>query len=249
MARNPPTRSWEDWIRSNLARGVSRRTLASRMTARGFSDPEVAAHFARAAGPEAQSAPVLENEADAAAGRTPHFVELPDLATATELDELERAAQAVPHSAGAILDGTGEGKVRRSQVAWLDLWTFAPPLARRWTDALLAANRDHFQFNVTEHLRNTQLSTYAVDAHYDFHMDAGAGRTRRRKLTSVLQLSDPDAYEGGALEIFATTRPRAMSRRRGTLLVFPAYVLHRVTPVTRGVRQSLTAWSLGPPFA
>jgi PKHD-type hydroxylase len=71
---------------------------------------------------------------------------------------------------------------------------------------------------------------------------------RRRKLTFVVQLSAPDDYDGGTLETNADGIVRQASRAVGSALMFPSFVLHRVAPVTRGERYSLTLWSHGPAF-
>jgi PKHD-type hydroxylase len=72
----------------------------------------------------------------------------------------------------------------------------------------------------------------------------------------VVQLSDPDEYEGGALEFFgldgdetdAAADRRTKMRQRGTVVTFPAFEYHRVTPLTAGTRRSLVCWVGGPPF-
>ena len=69
-----------------------------------------------------------------------------------------------------------------------------------------------------------------------------------------MQLSDPSDYEGGDLMI---ARPYANKwveetaqsvKERGTIIVFPSFYTHKVTPVTKGVRRSLVAWVEGPPW-
>ena len=50
------------------------------------------------------------------------------------------------------------------------------------------------------------------------------------------------------LEIRPDSNVQAMPRGQGTAVIFPSFVLHRVTPVTQGTRWSLTLWSHGPAF-
>ena len=69
-----------------------------------------------------------------------------------------------------------------------------------------------------------------------------------RKLTLSLQLSDGSAYEGCDLEARAAYPTDVAPRERGTLVAFRANVLHRVTPITRGVRKSLVIWAAGPEY-
>jgi len=40
----------------------------------------------------------------------------------------------------------------------------------------------------------------------------------------------------------------AIKKQRGLIVAFPAWTLHRVTPVVKGSRQSLVAWISGPAF-
>jgi PKHD-type hydroxylase len=83
--------------------------------------------------------------------------------------------------------------------------------------------------------------------HYDWHKDdniIGKG-IMRRKLSVSVQLSDDDEYEGGNFEMQGMDFPDNI-RKKGSILVFPSYELHRVTPVTKGTRKSLVAWFVGP---
>jgi len=84
--------------------------------------------------------------------------------------------------------------------------------------------------------------------HNDWHVDIGQGANASRKLGFTLQLSPPDAYEGGDLEFHNMSIDRVALRQLGTLIVFPAYWLHRVAPVTRGTRHACVGWAHGPSF-
>jgi PKHD-type hydroxylase len=84
--------------------------------------------------------------------------------------------------------------------------------------------------------------------HYDWHVDIGEGSTASRKLGFTVQLSAADEYEGGDLEFHAFPSDRGAFRRKGMLLVFPAFWLHRVTPMKRGTRHVIVGWVHGPSF-
>jgi predicted 2-oxoglutarate/Fe(II)-dependent dioxygenase YbiX len=84
--------------------------------------------------------------------------------------------------------------------------------------------------------------------HYDWHVDIGEGSTASRKLGFTVQLSASDEYEGGDLEFHAFPSDRGVFRRKGMLLVFPAFWLHRVTPMKRGTRRAIVGWVHGPSF-
>jgi len=61
-------------------------------------------------------------------------------------------------------------------------------------------------------------------------------------------LSDGDDYDGGNLVIQNYETLQVMPRKRGTIIIFPSFLLHRVEPVIRGVRNSLVTFAYGPPF-
>ena len=76
-----------------------------------------------------------------------------------------------------------------------------------------------------------------------------------RKLSMTINLNKPGEYDGGNLKF--DFGPHAAGKRfhecteirpQGSIIVFPSYVYHQVTPVTRGTRYSLVLWSLGQPF-
>jgi PKHD-type hydroxylase len=63
-----------------------------------------------------------------------------------------------------------------------------------------------------------------------------------------VQLSAPEDYDGGQLELRDGDEIVSGPRDAGTIVAFPSWVIHRVTPVTRGLRRSLVVWVGGPPF-
>jgi len=82
--------------------------------------------------------------------------------------------------------------------------------------------------------------------HFDWHNDYSHGLADApRKMTLIIQLSTPAEYEGGRLQIFGT-EVEDLPDARGTILAFPSFLFHRVTPVTAGLRRALVAWIGGP---
>ena len=67
-----------------------------------------------------------------------------------------------------------------------------------------------------------------------------------RKLSFTMQLSDPADYNGGELRIKHGSEPDIARKNRGAITFFPSYVMHEVTPVTRGTRKSIVGWVTGP---
>jgi hypothetical protein len=97
-----------------------------------------------------------------------------------------------------------------------------------------------------DHSPTAWLQTYEAGGKYALHTDATPGQSR--KLTAVLMLSDHTNYVGGSLEMRIEPRSYSVSRTRGTVVVFPAWMPHEVTPITRGVRQTINLGYWGPTF-
>jgi PKHD-type hydroxylase len=85
--------------------------------------------------------------------------------------------------------------------------------------------------------------------HLDWHMDVGAHGVNKRKLAMTVQLSDPKDYDGGDFEIwFGGDRQVLVPREKGDVIIFPAFCMHRITPITRGERRCLVFWTGGRPL-
>jgi len=84
--------------------------------------------------------------------------------------------------------------------------------------------------------------------HIDWHMDMGQAQNASRKLGFSVQLSESSDYVGGDLEFHNVNLDNKAVRQRGTLALFPAYWLHRVTLVTQGERLVVVGWVHGPSY-
>lgn len=78
-------------------------------------------------------------------------------------------------------------------------------------------------------------------------MDCGVEVQNRRKVSVTVQLSSPEEYEGGDLE-FNLGNVISGPREQGAAVIFPSFYLHRVTPITKGVRKSFVLWVGGEPY-
>jgi PKHD-type hydroxylase len=67
-----------------------------------------------------------------------------------------------------------------------------------------------------------------------------------RKITAILVLSDPSEYTGGSLEF--EDGQVYTNIAKGSLITFPSYIRHKVTPVTKGIRVAIVFWAEGPRF-
>lgn len=144
--------------------------------------------------------------------------------------------------------GTGQttAEIRRSQVAFVDVEKYQWLYQRMW-QAALELNRKYFDVEITGFTERIQVARYdgSNQGFYTWHTDF-ADLAPQRKLSISVQLSRPEDYEGGDLELLFRGTPHKADRARGALTVFPSFVVHRVTPVTAGTRWSLVAWISGP---
>jgi PKHD-type hydroxylase len=170
--------------------------------------------------------------------------------TDQELNWLQQKAKASEQNAmvGSDAGSTVNENIRRSQVTWLDnnpntKWVF-----EKLGQVTSQLNADYFRFDLTGFGENLQLTNYdqSDNGMYGWHQDYGGKVSRKLSLT--VQLTDPAEYEGGNLQIMTTGNPVNVRKQRGLIAAFPSYVLHQVTPVTQGSRQSLVAWISGPAF-
>ena len=141
-----------------------------------------------------------------------------------------------------------DNQYRRSTVRWVplnetNLWLYGKLGA--FTNK---ANTAVWHFDLIG-LSEIQFAEYdsSEQGHYDWHMDVGK-HNADRKLSLSIQLSAPEHYDGGDLQLMLKREPTTAPRDKGAVIVFPSYCIHRVTPVTRGVRRSLVVWVTGPPY-
>jgi PKHD-type hydroxylase len=154
---------------------------------------------------------------------------------------------------------------RKSNVAWLDEnWIY-----KEIQPYVHQANQNanwNFDWDFSE---KAQFTKYGEGQFYGWHSDSYAKpyegekgdnlKGKIRKLSMTVSLNDPSEYEGGNLEFdfrnrtdyeFTKSSKNLCTeiRPQGSVIVFPSFVWHRVTPVTKGTRYSLVLWSCGPPF-
>lgn len=187
---------------------------------------------------------------------TPHASSIPPYVwwegafTENELDWLQAKAQAAETSAeigGGGNDGVNKS-VRRSQVAWLSNTADTKWVFKKLADVASQLNAEHYRLDLTGFGEALQLTNYdqSENGMYGWHQDYGGKISR--KLSMSMQLTDPSRYEGGNLQVMTSGEPINVRKQRGLIAIFPSYVLHQVTPVTQGSRQSLVAWISGPAF-
>ena len=154
-------------------------------------------------------------------------------------------------------------KKRNSNVVWVN----EPWIYKEIHPYVYEANKNagwNFEFDTSE---TCQFTKYKKGQFYNWHFDMFDEpynlpnnpnmHGKIRKISVICQLTDPSKYKGGELEFdFRRNSPIKESKTeicteiqpKGSIVVFPSYVWHRVKPVTSGTRYSLVMWNLGRPF-
>lgn len=184
-----------------------------------------------------------------------HYATWNDAFTSHELKRVkELGMERVPRKARVqgFDEHTDYQHVRSSNTSWIELNDQTQWLYHRLAHVANHVNSRHWRFDLygfSEHFQFTQYES-AHMGHYSWHVDRGVDHTSisPRKLSMVVQLSDPAEYEGGNLELLVGEHATLIPKQAGLIAFFPSYVLHRVTPVTSGTRYSLVGWITGPNF-
>lgn len=144
------------------------------------------------------------------------------------------------------VNSEGPTDYRTSDISWINDEITHSWLFDRISDLALVANREMWNYDLYGYQDGLQYTIYYDnDGHYDWHTDLGPGMSNR-KLSCVVQLSDPSEYDGGDLQMNNGSNIITVPKKKGLVTFFSSFVLHRVTPVTRGTRRSLVAWISGP---
>lgn len=139
--------------------------------------------------------------------------------------------------------------IRNSRIKWLTLDDNSSWVYEKLANMCLEANDTIWGFNVTSLKDDVQYTEYYEGGgHYDWHVDIGPYPINHRKISIVVQLSDPSEYEGGDLELWTGGQFKQIPKIKGCTVVFPSFLLHRVTPVTKGIRKSLVLWVGGDAY-
>jgi len=170
--------------------------------------------------------------------------------TPEELITIEQQVQEIPFQPGITETGgqdEGEGlEARNSMIKWIPFSEDTKWIYDKLGDLATIANTDVFNFDLYNMPENIQYTEYygTDQGHYDWHMDVGgSGLMKFRKLSITVQLSGPDEYEGGDLQLWTGGQyPMTAPRGKGNVVMFPSYIMHRVLPVTSGTRKSFVLW-------
>ena len=141
---------------------------------------------------------------------------------------------------------------RKSKIIWLnENWIYKELLKY-----ISLANKNAGYNFVLKEAEPIQYTRYDSDNYYHWHIDQTleSDKPDSRKMSICINLTDPNEFEGGD---FWVSKPHVVAdktekirldfmRKRGSAVVFPSFVFHRVAPVTKGTRHSLVCWVRGP---
>lgn len=165
-----------------------------------------------------------------------------------ELEKVYYGVSQLPFSEATVFGNDNPEvikKIRSSSVKWIpktDEWMW---LYEKLLDMASTANREVWKFNLISAPELIQYTEYydTAGGHYDWHQDIGPGIGSSRKVSLTVQLSDPTEYDGGDLQLWRGGDDVVTAEKgAGVVFIFPSYLMHRVTQVTRGTRRSFVLW-------
>lgn len=182
-----------------------------------------------------------------------NFITWEDAFTNEELDKIKEVCLKLSFTKASI--GGKEvneeyAEIRESKVAWLTNTEETSWIYDRLAFVSRSINSKFFGFDLFGFVEDMQFTEYVgeTEGHYTWHQDMSETAVAPRKLSLVLQLSDPIDYEGGELQTLTSSEASLVDKKKGLIAAFPSWVLHRVTPVTKGTRHTLVIWVCGQSF-
>lgn len=153
--------------------------------------------------------------------------------------------------AGLDVDNYINKDIRETEIVWLDVMSPIGCLLQAYVNA--ANHYAEWQFDV-RYMEKVQIGKYSEEkeSFYDWHIDTGIpdNNQEQRKLSISVLLSDPKEFKGGKLQFedLDEEENNKILTTQGSIVVFPSYMRHRVTPVTKGERYSAVSWMVGNKF-
>tara|TARA_R110002020_G_scaffold204889_1_gene409230 strand:+ start:5052 stop:5669 length:618 start_codon:yes stop_codon:yes gene_type:complete len=200
-----------------------------------------------------------------------HYWYMPEALTKDECDYLEEKGKQAfkDHPIDGFHFGENPSK-RSSKIGWV-----SDPYAMSVLEcaALEANDNAAWMFSLTEP-EQIQYTTYKKDDGYDWHTDGHQDQYAAkilvetskhpmplnqttnprlaglvRKLSLTVNLSHPTSYEGGTLELHFHNQTHVFDKcPRGSIIAFPSFIHHRISPIVKGTRKSAVMWFNGPPL-
>jgi PKHD-type hydroxylase len=162
-----------------------------------------------------------------------------------ELKKIYKDVGELPFSKATTFANDDDKSMRSSSVKWIpqdEKWQW---LYEKLMQLAVDANKELWNFDLISAPELIQYTEYyaSEEGHYDWHQDIGPGVGSFRKVSITVQLSDSDEYEGGDLQLWYGGNSSINAERgAGVVVVFPSYMMHRVSKVTKGTRRSFVLW-------
>ena len=149
---------------------------------------------------------------------------------------------------GETIGGGINKKVRNVEQQVMPIDQQGWPLTRI-LDLAKQANSARFKFDVAGFLDvdAPMIMKYEKGGHYDWHVDTG-NSVCHRKLSFTIQLSEDKDYVGGDVEFIGSKVDTKAFRQKGVCIIYPSFLPHRVSKVTKGTRHAIVGWIHGPTF-
>lgn len=181
---------------------------------------------------------------------TTDFYTVDDYFSDEEIFNIIHLSKKLPKTNGSISnDNIVNSEIRISDVSWVPVNNISDWIYKKITGLIHQVNEDFYEYDLvlTEKFQFTVYKSNSSSM-YKKHLDCGSNFVpgMERKLSMVLQLSDPEEYTGGDLVLHMRQTPTIIEKKKGRIVFFPSHVLHEVTPVTSGTRMSLVGWISGP---
>lgn len=147
-------------------------------------------------------------------------------------------------------------EARTAKIAWARPCEKTQFIWDKIVHVIADVNRRYFHYDLTEFSDPPQLGLYSGESNrsdfYEWHIDAQGNtniHTLPRKLSVSILLDDPAEFDGGNLQVKVVNDDVVnLEQKKGRAWFFSSHTLHRVSPVTKGVRRSIVIWCAGPPF-
>jgi len=175
-----------------------------------------------------------------------------------ELKRLERQVETIEETQALTQGDThfGSADEESERIAWQKPIPFSNDFSWMYSkiqDTIFDLNSNTWNFELLAMLEYASHLRYksSEGGKYDFHIDSGGdGPAMYRKLSVIVLLND--GYEGGDVlfqDYMAQDETQMIyPKTKGTMIIFPSFLRHAVTPVTKGERKSMVLWIHGKPF-
>jgi len=177
------------------------------------------------------------------------WVKWSDLFSKEEIAQIKQLKKDNVLSRGVLAGDKENLEYRKCKVFFVSRDESTEWIFEKLENCIISTNRDFYNFELYP-LKTFQYTSYVGDDQefYNWHWDmhSSGELISQRKISGVVQLTDPSEYEGGDLEMSICGSLEVVPKIQGSCNLFPTFVNHRVTKVTKGLRETIVFWVEGP---